>query len=398
MLRSVAFILLACMVQACGEIPRVPVRAGVNGQEIVTTVDSEIAAYYVAEYLSGRRSRPELDSRIDAVHGHSGSGLPSRNFLKNLTRVHSTDFAALVLWRMLAAAPENGVAATLFAAELEGIRRLAKTGGLRDGLIPRDYLILFVPGWFYRSQPENGADFARPRAVLDAAGARTKLLEIDENGSIERNADEIEKTILDLSRVEKTILLVSASKAGPEVALALLNLRQSRSLHGVKAWVNIGGLLRGSTLADDALEWPARWYVKLFIIGGRSFEGIQSLNTTRSVKRADAITLPPEIVVMNYVGIPLSGQVSDRARLGYSLMRDEGPNDGLTQIVDGIQPDSITIAELGLDHFFGDPDIHIKTVALAKTVISYIGTRRGNAALPGAAADAAEAPRPSLVR
>lgn len=390
--------LVACVLQACGEIPRIPVRAGVNGQEIFTTVDSEIAAYYIADYLSGRRSRPELDSIINAVHSHSGSGLPARNLLRNLTREHSTDFAALVLWRMLSAKPRNQVAATLFAKELEGIGRHAETGSLCEDLIPRDYLILFAPGWFYRSQPENGADFARPRAVLDAAGARTLLLETDENGSIERNADEIAKTVLNVSRIERKIILVSASKAGPEVALALSTLRQSGSLHGVKAWVNIGGVLRGSALADEALRWPVRWYVKLFVIGGRTFEGIEGLNTASSAKRADTIRLPREILVMNYVGIPLSGQVSDRARLGYSLMRNEGPNDGLTQIIDEIPSGSITIAELGLDHFFGHPQIHVRTVALARTVIRYLETQRGSAAQPGAAADAAEAARPSLVR
>jgi hypothetical protein len=41
----------------------------------------------------------------------------------------------------------------------------------------------------------------------------------------------------------------------------------------------------------------------------------------------------------------------------------------LTPIVDEIPSDSITIAELGLDHFFTDPEIHIKTVALANTIL-----------------------------
>lgn len=49
-------------------------------------------------------------------------------------------------------------------------------------------------------------------------------------------------------------------------------------------------------------------------------------------ERASRISLPPDIPVINYVGIPLSGQVSGQARLGYFLLREEGPNDGLTQI------------------------------------------------------------------
>jgi hypothetical protein len=79
---------------------------------------------------------------------------------------------------------------------------------------------------------------------------------------------------------------------------------------------------------------------------------------------------------MNYIGIPLPGQVSERARLGYSLLRADGPNDGLTRIVDEIPAASITIAELGLDHFFSDPEIHIKTVALANTVMRLLEAPR----------------------
>jgi hypothetical protein len=136
----------------------------------------------------------------------------------------------------------------------------------------------------------------------------------------------------------------------------------------VKAWVNIGGVLRGSALADRALTWPTCWFVKLFVINGDSFDGIESLATLHSAERADHIKLPFDIIVLNYVGIPLSGQVSERARLGYSLLREHGPNDGLTQIIDEIPAASITIAEIGLDHFFNDPGIHIKTIALTNTV------------------------------
>ena len=75
---------------------------------------------------------------------------------------------------------------------------------------------------------------------------------------------------------------------------------------------------------------------------------------------------------MNYLGIPLSGQLSDQARGGYSLLRAEGPNDGLTYLVDAIAPDSVTIPELGVDHFFRRSDIDLKTLALARAVTRHI--------------------------
>lgn len=371
--RAVAIIFLACAVQACGGLSAIiPVRGEVDGQEISATVDSEIAEYYLTNYLRGARSRADLDSLIDSVHERADGRLPSRDALRTLTQAYSTDFAALFLWREIRADPKNRAVMTLYSEESARAKLHAGSDSLHNRQFKQDYLIVFVPGWFYRSQPESGADFTRPRVVLSESGARTSLLEIDENGSVERNADQIVREVIRLSSVENKIILVSASKAGPEVALALSNIRRSGHSHGVKAWVNIGGLLRGSALADEVLKWPVSWYVKFFVIGGRSLEGIESLTTARSTERANQISLPPEILVLNYVGIPLSGQVSDRARPGYSRLRREGPNDGLTQVVDVIPPGSITIPEFGLDHYYNHPEIHIKTVALARTIIRYL--------------------------
>ena len=393
MFRVIGVALLVSALPACvGSIPRIPIRAELNGQEVVTTVDSEIAAYYATNYLSGRRSRPELDQIIDVAHRQLREKPPTRSALASLSRDYSTDFAALLLWRALATDPNNQVVSKIFAREFDRIMKRPDSGAAIERRFPRDYLILFVPGWFYQSQPQTGADFAKPRAVLRAVGARTVLLNIDENGSVESNAERIANAIVELGRAEKNVILVSASKAGPEVALALSTVRRSAKSHSVKAWVNIGGVLHGSVLADKALGWPARWYVKLFLIGGGSFDGIESLTTARSVARAKVTSLPPEVLVINYVGIPLSGQVSDGARTGYWLLSSEGPNDGLTQILDEILPGSVTIAELGLDHFFDHPNIHIKTVALAWTVIDFVANSVAGVAQPGAPPDAVPPP------
>ena len=265
---------------------------------------------------------------------------------------------------------------SMFLQEFSQLKVNAKQTPARFSPSRPDYLIVFVPGWFYKSQPENGADFAKPRQALTDAGVRTALLEIDENGIVEHNGDLIARQLVTLSRSEQKIIVVSASKAGPEVALALSQLQKNNTDHNVKAWVNIGGVLRGSALADRALTWPTCWFVKLFVINGGSFDAIESMATLRSAERAERTTLPSGMIVINYVAIPLSGQVTERARLGYSLLREEGPNDGLTQIVDEIPVGSITVPELGLDHFFTDPEIHMKTVALTSTIVRLLEGRR----------------------
>lgn len=371
-----SLILCGAFISCAGNIPQIPAQVEIAGHPIHTTVDSDIAKYFLERYLKGERSRPELDAMIETVEHNIGNSVPTRSFLKSIAESHSTDFAALVLWQSLLRHSGNRQAQSMFLREFSQLKETAQKTPTRFTPKNPAYLIVFVPGWFYKSQPENGADFAKPRQALTEAGVRTALLEIDENGTVEHNGDLIVKQLVALSLREQKIILVSASKAGPEVALALSELQKTNTNHSVKAWVNIGGVLRGSVLADRALTWPTCWFVKLFIINGDSFDGIESMSTMRSAERADRTRFPSDIIVMNYIGIPLSGQVTERARLGYSLLREEGPNDGLTQIVDEIPVASITIPEIGLDHFFNDPEIHTKTIALTNTVVRLVETNR----------------------
>ena len=79
------------------------------------------------------------------------------------------------------------------------------------------------------------------------------------------------------------------------------------------------------------------------------------------------------ILAINYMGIPLSGQLSQYSIDKYPLLRTDGPNDGLTLLTDVVAPNSLTIVALGSDHFFAeDPRINEKTVALMKLIITYL--------------------------
>ncbi len=52
------------------------------------------------------------------------------------------------------------------------------------------------------------------------------------------------------------------------------------------------------------------------------------------------------------------------------MMRDDGPNDGLTLLPDVIAPNSLSILAPKSDHFFAeDPEIDSKTLALLVTVM-----------------------------
>src|SRR4029434_4921332 len=95
-----AFLLLS----ACAGLP---VRGTVGGQTIESRVDTEVARYYLANYLAGKRGDASLDERIDRVYQGATGNLPDRADLKRLSDEFSVDFAALYLADQIDRAPIN---------------------------------------------------------------------------------------------------------------------------------------------------------------------------------------------------------------------------------------------------------------------------------------------------
>ncbi|MGH8729989.1 MAG: hypothetical protein ACREV9_17915 [Burkholderiales bacterium] len=363
--KPLLLLFIASLVACSHSGPRYPVEADFGNHALKTTVDSEIAKYYAEEYLQERRANAEWNILLDSLH--ATSGVPDGAKLNDLSNRFGVDFTALFLAKQLISDPENKRIAERFTRNFEREKQA------QSGVLPGDYLVAFAPGWFYRRNPQTGADFAAPRRILERRGVKTRLIETEEAGTVERNAEIISAALTRMSSEHKKIILVSTSKAGPEAALALSMLIESP--HKVKAWVNIGGLLRGTKLADEALQWPQRLYVRFFILGGYSFDGINSLTRERSKERLKKQAPLDDILVVNYAAIPMSGQVSEDAGYGYGVLSEEGPNDGLTLITDELVLGGLTLIELGLDHYYRHPQIHHKTAALAQTVIEYLMER-----------------------
>ena len=343
------------------------------GQVVATTVDSEVAKYYLEHYLQDAKTHPEYDSLIDEIHDSLQGEMPNRKRLKWLSDKASVDCDALYLANYLLKSDTNEPIQGLFNREVSRIKY--HLDPFRPPLFQdySSYLILFIPGWFYKTDPWTGADLARQRKVVDRLGINNLLVNVDENGTIEDNAKRIAEYINRISESEKKIILVSVSKAGTEVALALSNLLEPQQTENIKAWINIGGLLQGSPIADSAARWPKRWIAKIyFFFKGWDFASVESMTTWKSRARFAGLKIPRHILTINYIGIPLSGSITVLARDRYMKMRTLGPNDGLTLITDALVPHSYTIAQLGLDHFFFDPEINIKSLALIHTLLQYL--------------------------
>ena len=305
-------------------------------------------------------------------------GVPQRAELQALAAALSVDLATMYLVEALLADPANAAAQVLFEGELARVRALRRGDGTALAICVAALdlpTLLFAPGWFHESNPGTGAAFTAQRRLFARLGVDARLIPVAENGTVEANAAVIADEIRRFAAAGQPVILVSASKGGPEVAHALGHLLAPDETAPVRAWVNVGGLLKGAPLADWAGRWPQRWLAGVYYWyqGLDPGESIASLATGRSAARFAEQRIPPQILVVNFVGVPLSGQISPGAEFGYGITRGAGPNDGLTAIVDELAHGGPAIVQLGLDHYYRDPEIDLKTLALALTVLVELG-------------------------
>ena len=315
-----------------------PVRGMVGGQTIDTRVDSEVARYYLGSYLAGNHSDTALDERIDRVYQSTDGQLPDRGQLKRLSDDFSVDFAALYLADQIARVPVNRRFRSAFDRAYEYTRKAFPEGQVK---LPADYEVLVVPTYLYTRIFATGADMAVPRAALQKAGLTCYFVETDDDGPVEANADLVAAAIRARAQSGRRLIILTASKSGPEVALALTKLGPAETRH-VAAWINAVGALQGTPLADDRL-FPELEY----IVGKLDPLGTESMTTARSRQRFDSFRIPEHLLVVNYFGIPVSGSISFWMRRSYSPMRKYGPNDGNVLLADMIFPGGVTLFELG---------------------------------------------------
>ena len=364
--RPLKFIPLLSAFLSLAACAGLPVRGSVGGQTIETRVDSEVARYYLETYLAGKRSDAALDERIDRVYQNADGNLPDRNDLSHLSDDFSVDFAALYLADQIARAPVNHRFRSAFNQTYDYTRKGLSEGRVRLPAAAADYEVLFVPTYLYKRFTFTGADFAAPRAALERVGFTCHFVETDEIGAVEANADLVIAAIRARAQSGRRLIIVSASKSGPEVALALTRLGPAETRH-VAAWLNTVGALQGSPMADERLGPEID-----LILGKTDAAGRESIMTARSRQRFESFRIPEHVLVVNYFGIPVSGSISFLARRGFFPMRKHGPNDGVLLLSDMIFPGGVTLAELGSDHFLLNDHLDITAVALAITVIGWL--------------------------
>jgi hypothetical protein len=231
------------------------------------------------------------------------------------------------------------------------------------------YTVLFAPAWLYRSHPEAGADFARQRRLLERLGIAHRLIPTPESASVEDNAATIAAAVREAGREGRALILVSTSKSGAEVALALSRLLTPEETACVAGWLNAGGALGGSPLADASLRAPASWFTHVVLwFTGWNRAGLTSMATGPSRERLEGARLPASIAVVNLVAVPVSGTVGSRLYGSYRMLRRYGPNDGVVLLADAVWPGGANLVALGSDHLLTAMQEDAQGLALLRAV------------------------------
>lgn len=348
---------LATSLPASGRMAREPVN---------TRVDSETARRLL-ELGASYRQAAGLTAKARAALDEADRQPMSTALLRRLTQDLSVDTAAIYFANRLTEGPENASLRTRYEGALASLR----AGGLRSAsaaALAPGAIVAFVPGFGWRSDRTTGADFARQRALLERLGIPTRLIETSEDGAIERNAEIVATALTRLAAAHDRVFLVSASKGGPEAALALRRTPRPVLSH-VSAWVSVGGLLRGSPYADRFTAGLRGLLARtVFAFKGLSGGAIADLSTKARGATMTGFSLPASVRAVAWIGAPLSGHVRDDVRGRWQAMRAEGPNDGLTLLADELIPGGRAFISPGLDHYFRDPEIDAKTAALTLVV------------------------------
>jgi hypothetical protein len=244
--------------------------------------------------------------------------------LRRVTREEGLDFATAVLYdRIVRTPPHSEFIKQLATQESPGLQSVAEVVRLQ---LP---MVVVVPGAFYRDDARSGGD---GRFVMEAAGrlgCRTERIPLSSFGPLKENADIIRSWLR--QRREPRIVMVSLSKGGAEMKLALAAPDAPEVFHNVSAWISLSGLCEGSPLAN----WLAGQHWRLPLIRFFFWYHGYHCSALRQLERGPGGLLnfelrpPRHLQIVHVVGFPMTRHLSSPlAGRGHRRIGPLGPNDG----------------------------------------------------------------------
>jgi hypothetical protein len=328
------------------------------GRELNTTVDDILASKML--------TNPQDNNVLSLFDLYKERNLDTET-LAEITKKYSADVATLYFLQKTYQSEANKVAQDLYLNYLENqVNNISQ----EEFSQLQTYHIVFVPGLAYKEDTTTGADFARQRRLLTQQGIKNELIEVGEWDLAEDNAQVIATQLKMISQHSEKIIVVSASKGGLETAIALGKILKPEETTSIKSWINVGGILRGSPIADAHLTFPKCWLAEIMLwTKGKKMDLVQDISYESRKEYFKQLQFPKNIKIISFVGAPLATKINKEIKSRYCSMIKLGPNDGLTPLADETIAHEIVVSEVGLDHYFRDKNIDKKTLALALVAV-----------------------------
>jgi hypothetical protein len=276
----------------------------------------------------------EADALLD------GLGPLDEPTLRRVVGERGIDVATAVLYQFVRRRDAEVVAA------VEGF---AATSAAALPRMSGELVLVPAAGWVER--PEYGGDGAVIGAIGEAFGLRPRLVRTRSLGDVTGNAEQVRAALAGCA--PRSVVLVTLSKGAAEVKVALRTPGPHRD--AVRAWVDVGGLPRGSPMVDWGNARWREWVVAHALIASRKAARGFFYEMFHRLPLLDGpVELPPHTPTVSVVAFPLRWHLVGTLEGRHASLAPLGPNDGFGLLWDAVHPGPV-IPVWGGSHYLRVP-------------------------------------------
>jgi hypothetical protein len=241
--------------------------------------------------------------------------------LRDLATRRGIDFATALVYDRVLRSPRHG----------PFIQRVTTLTSSNTALPAESIRIAIVPGAFHKRFPASGADGRFVRDAAATMGCRADIVPLPDFSSLDDNARDINRWLIDHATPETSLVLVSLSKGGSDIKLAFRRHDAASAFASVTTWINLSGILDGTPLAGWLFAPRLRsWWTRLLLQWrGYNLDIIRHLDRAHDAPLSKPLALPEHLRAIHVVGFPLREHAANRmARRHHNRLAHLGPNDG----------------------------------------------------------------------
>jgi len=275
----------------------------------------------------------------------------TREVLYNIMKeTEDIDKAAAVFYHRAITEPNNRkFIEYIFTKQNEFMRRVPDYSS-------KKLIFAIVPGMFYKDNKEVDASGKMIRAIVKQMGVAETVVETDQTGTVDQNAEIICGFIKQQTEV-KGIIIGSASKGSGDFKKAIEKCGNEPYFKKVIGWFNFGGINKGSLVVNGMMDhWLYRTEGKFYFWSqGYNWEGLTSMRAGADAPLGKELVIPKHMIAINIVGVPTARLVTERAKPFYNYLSQFGPNEALNLLADSYIEGAPLYPSWRNDHYFRLP-------------------------------------------